>query len=125
MQINLPDFTNTSVQSLLNKEEIVLETIKQIMKDFGMFGVEISFSGSLDNAYDELLRQLVIQIDHLLSTDATRLWSVLYQVDISNRDIEKTSALKPDYTPVEVIAHQVIERDLKKVLTRIYYRNNS
>lgn len=123
--MNHPSYSNASVQTLLSNEEVVQATIQQIMKDFAMFGIEIVFTGSHDQAYEELMKQLVGPIENLLATNPKRLWPVLYQVDISNVALEKTAALKPDFTSAQVIAHQVIERELKKVLTRFYYRNNS
>ena len=77
--MNLPDLQNSNIRSHLNKAEIILETAQQIMKDFGMFGVEITFSGNTDTAYDELHGQLVFQVEKLLTNKAELLMSVLYQ----------------------------------------------
>ncbi len=120
--MNLPQVSNQNVESLLNREEIVRQTAEQIMKDFGMFGVEITFSGNSENAYRELFTQLSDQITLLFERNYDLLLSVLYQVDISDRDIRKTRLELPDYTDIEVIAHQVIVRDLKKVLLRRYFK---
>lgn len=116
---------NRKVADLLNSDEIVCETIQQIMKDFGMFGITISFSGNIGSAYIELHDQLVEQITRLLGNDYGRLLSVLYQVDISDRDIARTEAEIPEYNYVQVLAHQIIVRDLKKVLTRRYFKLNN
>lgn len=121
--MNLPDLQNNNIKSYLDKQEIVLETAQQIMKDFGMFGVEITFSGDTEHAYNELLDQLVLQVEKLLSNNSELLMSVLYQVDISDREIAKTAKELPHYNQIEVIAHQIIFRDLKKVLFRRYYKN--
>lgn len=121
--MNLPVITNTNVSKQLNDSSLIFETAKQIMKDFAMFGIEITYSGNSANAYNELHQQLVNQITTLLSSNYSRLLSVLYQVDISNREIEKTTAEMPHYNEVEVIAHQIIVRDYKKVLTRLYFKN--
>ncbi len=120
--MNLPRVTNNNVAGLLNKDEIVRETAQQIMKDFGMFGVEITFSGDVDQAYNELHLQLVEQISLLLERNYDLLLSVLYQVDITDREIDKTTRELPHYNHVEIIAHQVIVRDLKKVLLRRYFK---
>jgi len=120
--MNLPEVSNQNLESLLNREEIVRQTAEQIMKDFGMFGVEITFSGNTENAYHELHSQLTDQISDLFDRKYDLLLSVLYQVDISDRDIRKTRLELPDYTDVEVVAHQVIVRDLKKVLLRRYFK---
>ena len=121
----LPKIQNNNVASFLNTPQLVQETASQIMKDFGLFSISITFSGNIENAYNELHEQLVQQIGILLVNDYQKLLSVLYQVDISNRDIEKTAEELPHYNEFEVIAHQIIVRDLKKVLTRYYFKMNS
>ncbi|HBL75328.1 MAG: hypothetical protein A2W90_20495 [Bacteroidetes bacterium GWF2_42_66] len=121
--MNLPDLHNNNIQSYLDKAEIILETAQQIMKDFGMFGVEITFSGNTEQAYYELHEQLTFQVEKLLANNAELLMSVLYQVDISDREIAKSAEELSHYNHIEIIAHQIIFRDLKKVLFRRYYRN--
>ena len=119
--MELPNIKHTNVDVFLNREDIILDTIAQIMKDFGMFGIEIHFSGHIDDAYHELHQQLIGQIDRLLINNSDLLMSILYQVDISDRDITRTQLDFPRYNQVEVIAHQIIFRDLKKVLFRRYF----
>lgn len=121
--MQLPQISNQNVSGFFTEGEIVKETAEQIMKDFGMFGVEITFSGNTDQAYYELHKQLVEQISGLIERNYELLLSVLYQVDISNREIDRTTRELPHYSHVEIIAHQVIVRDLKKVLLRRYFKN--
>nr|WP_321486910.1 hypothetical protein [uncultured Draconibacterium sp.] len=120
--MKLPVVNNTNLENLMDKAEIVQQTAEQIMKDFGMFGVEITFSGDTDNAYQELHQQLIDQITGLVETNYDLLLSVLYQVDITNREIVQAEHDLPHYTHIEIIAHQVIARDLKKVLLRRYFK---
>lgn len=122
--MNLPQVSNSNVSGLLNEADIVRETAEQIMKDFGMFGVEITFSGDTGNAYFELHRQLIDQISLLLERNYDLLLSVLYQVDITEKEIDRATRELPHYNHVEIIAHQVIVRDLKKVLLRRYFKNH-
>ncbi len=121
--MHLPQVSNQNVSGLFTEAEIVKETAEQIMKDFGMFGVEITFSGNTDQAYYELHHQLVEQISVLIERNYELLLSVLYQVDISDREIDRTTRELPHYSHIEIIAHQVIVRDLKKVLLRRYFKN--
>jgi hypothetical protein len=121
--MSLPEIRNDNVVLFLNNVNVVQETAEQIMKDFGMFSVTITFSGNVSEAYNELHVQLVDQIGILLDRDYGRLLSILYQVDISDKEIVRTAQELPDYNHVEVIAHQIIVRDLKKVLTRHYFRS--
>jgi len=120
--MELPRVNNQNVEALLNREEIVRQTAEQIMKDFGMFGVEITFSGNIDKAYEELHQQLIDQISALIERNYDLLLSVLYQVDITDREIARAEAELPHYSHIEIIAHQVIARDLKKVLLRRYFK---
>lgn len=117
-----PKITNNNISNFLDQAEIVKETAEQIMKDFGMFGVEINFSGDTSQAYNELHQQLINQITLLLERNYDLLLSVLYQVDITEREIARAEQDLPHYNNVEIIAHQVIVRDLKKVLLRRYFK---
>lgn len=121
--MTFPQVTNNNVADYLNRAEIVQETAEQIIKDFGMFGVEITFSGNTLQAYYELHEQLISEITRLVKTKNDLLLSILYQVDITNREIVKAGQDLPHYNNIEIIAHQVIARDLKKVLLRRYFKN--
>ena len=120
--MDLPVISNTNVAHHLSQAEIVRQTAEQIMKDFGMFGVEITFSGNTETAYNELHTQLIDQITLLVERNYDLLLSVLYQVDITDREIYKAQQELPEYSHIEIIAHQVIVRDLKKVLLRRYFK---
>ncbi|HPE74804.1 MAG TPA: hypothetical protein PLC80_01875 [Draconibacterium sp.] len=121
--MDLPQVSNNNVSGFLNQADIVRETAEQIMKDFGMFGVEITFSGDTTQAYNELHKQLIDQISILLERNYDLLLSVLYQVDITEREIARAERELPHYNHVEIVAHQVIARDLKKVLLRRYFKS--
>lgn len=120
--MELPQVRNNNVSQYLNRAEIVRETAEQIMKDFGMFGVEVTFSGDVSIAYEELHEQLIHQISRLIDNNYDKLLSVLYQVDITEREIAQAQLDLPHYGHVEIIAHQVIARELKKVLWRLYFK---
>ncbi|SHI52527.1 hypothetical protein SAMN05444280_10340 [Tangfeifania diversioriginum] len=121
--MEFPQVRNDNVSQFLDRAEIVKETASQVMKDFGMFGVEITFSGDVENAYEELHRQLSDQITGLIQYNYDKLLSVLYQVDITDREIARAEQELPHYSHIEIIAHQVIVRDLKKVLLRRYFKS--
>lgn len=123
--MTIPQVSNANVAGLLNREEIVRETAEQIMKDFGMFGVEITFSGNTTEAYHELHNQLIIQISELLNFNYDLLLSVLYQIDISDHEISKAHSELPHFSHKEILAHQIIVRELKKVLLRRYFKNQN
>ncbi len=120
--MDIPVVKNDNIDRLLDRAEIVRDTAAQIMKDFGMFGLEVTFSGEVEKAYTELHQQLINQISHLIRDNTDKLLSVLYQVDITDREIAQAQRELPHYNYVEIIAHQVIARELKKVLWRRYFK---
>lgn len=122
--MGLPEIKNDNVAAFLNSADIVQETAAQIMKDFGLFGVTITFSGNTNEAYHELHQQLITQVGVLLTNDYSRLLNILYQVDITDKEIARSALELPHYNHVEIVAHQIIVRDLKKVLTRRYFKAN-
>ena len=112
-------------QSFIDKykyeSEIVRQTAEQVIKDFGMFGIDIYFSGNTDFAYDELYDQLLPQIDKLLKTNYAKLSSLLYQVDVHPKKLVKNNNIQ---TEEETITEAVLDREFKKVLTRLYFKLN-
>lgn len=121
--MKLPQIHYNNVSEFLDRAEIVTETAQQIMKDFGMFGIEITFSGDTSHAYDELHQQLIVQVSELVERNYDLLLSVLYQVDITDREIAAAERELPHYNHIEIVAHQIIVRDLKKVLLRRYFKS--
>lgn len=120
--MELSGMKNSNLSLFLNRADIIQATADQIIKDFGMFGIEINFSGETENAYCELHEQLIRQIAEYDQKDHNRLLSVLYQVDITEREIAKAARDLPHYNNIEILAHQIIFRELKKVLFRRYYK---
>lgn len=121
--MELPQIRNDNIETFLDRAEIVREIAAQIMKDFGLFGVEITFSGDVEYAYEELHGQLTGQIGGLIRNNYDKLLAVLYQVDITEREITWAETDLPHYSHVEIVAHQVIARELKKVLLRHYFKS--
>lgn len=115
-------FSQELIQSHLSKSELVLETALQIMKDFAVFGIEIKYSGNPESAYSELHNQLVAQIEKLIKNSKSKLISVLYRIDLSEDELKKGELELPNYNYTESMAHQIIVRELKKVLSRKFYK---
>jgi hypothetical protein len=96
----------------------------QIEKDFDQFGLEVNFSGDVQNAYDELFSQLNQHISDLLDRDYHRLILLLYQIDVSEKQIITTEQNFPDVPKSEVLTELIILRELKKVIIRNYFKEN-
>jgi hypothetical protein len=121
--MNLPEITHQNIAQLLNKETIIHETIAQIQKDFGMYSIEINFDGNTETAYEQLMNQLSVEITKLLNNDKSKLQSILYRIDLSERNIQLAKNALHNTEITQLIAHEIIVRELKKVLTRNYFKN--
>lgn len=121
----LPELHRNNISDFLSKEDIVKDTVAQIIKDLSMHGVDLYFSGDIDNAYTELLQKLTVQIELLMEYEPNRLLSILYQVDLSEKEMAREEPEFEHLSTSELLAHKIIVRDLKKVLLRLYYKNNN
>ncbi len=104
------------------EEKFVLLTAEQVRKDFAMFGMDVQFTGNVNFAYDELFDQLKVYIEDLLSVDSEKLMSLLYQIDLSEKELAKNDPNIQFETVPEIITHKILERELKKVLIRAYFK---
>lgn len=107
----------------LNHQEILDETLQQIQKDLASFQVEVQFPILQPPVYPALHKTLVDALAYLFRKTNTQLIALLYRIDISEKDIAQTTADMPHYSQLEVVAHQVILRELKKVLSRKFYKS--
>ncbi len=80
--------------------------------------VEISFSEF--EHFTDALEKLVPIISHLLDHDFQRLLQIMYRIDIDEAKLKSALA---DIKPAKEISRLIIERELQKVKTRLYYRS--
>ncbi len=123
-KISLPDFNNISINNYQNHNEIIIQVAAQIEKDFAQFGMEVVFSGEINMAYTELFTQVEDHIANLLMNDYHRLQILLYQIDLSEKKIAQTRYRYPDVPEAKRLTELIIERELKKVLIRNYFKAN-
>lgn len=114
--------SQSQIEQSKKEEKFVLLTAEQVRKDFAMFGMEVKFSGDVNFAYEELFSQLQVYIEDLLSTDSEKLMSLLYQIDLSEKDLVKNDPNVQFETVPEIVTHKILERELKKVLIRTYFK---
>lgn len=104
-----------------NRPELISETAQQIIKDFNMVGIVISFSGDPSNAYQELFDQIFPHISSLM--EHQKLNTLLYRIDISETQIMELIQNNKEDLP-QAISHLIIKRELQKVVIRNYYKSN-
>lgn len=112
------------LENYKKKEEIIRLTAEQIIKDFNQFGLDVSFSGITQYAYDELFDQLLAHVIELINTNTQKLYSLLYQIDLSENKIRNIYGDNPERNLTEIVTELIIDRELKKVATRIYFKEN-
>ena len=102
--------------------EIIRLTASQVIKDFGIFGFEIVFSGNEYMAYEELKSQLAPLLFNLYKDNRGTFQSLLYRIDISEAQWKKFLNTTSDSNDLpEKLAAMVIEREFQKVLTRKFF----
>ncbi len=119
--MSLPVVTKDNLDSYFDKEEYIRKTAEQIMKDFALFGVELTFSGDVHKAYDEMHEQLSYQIEELSGLEQEKLKAILYQIDITQKDVRTIQEGLHENSFNDLLAHQIILRELKKVVLRKYF----
>lgn len=105
------------------QEMVLRQTVEQIQKDFGMFGLDIDFPMEFNMIYDNLVRYVGYHIETLLVVNTQKLGALLYQIDVGENEIIKAWEEHPEFTKAEVITELLIYRELKKVIFRNYYKN--
>ncbi len=110
------------IEPYKNRSAIISQTVKQVQKDFGMFGFDVTFSGNADLAYEEMFRQLAVYITQLIENDYHKLASLLYHIDLGEDKIAQAGEQHPEWGIADIITELVIHRELKKVLMRNYFK---
>ncbi|WP_068472731.1 hypothetical protein [Saccharicrinis aurantiacus] len=123
--MGFPSLTRAALQQATRKNELIIETGKQIQKDFAEFGFTIHFSEQADIFYDELFHQMKFYVADLLANNMEQFMHFLYRIDVSEQQIAMYQNEMPDSHYDEVITELIIHRELKKVITRDYFRQQS
>jgi hypothetical protein len=110
------------LQSEFRREDLIHQTARQIQKDFAEFGMEVTFSGNLETAYDELFDQMHAHVKVMVEKNFHSVFNFLYRIDLSEKTILQAEVDYPEYTKVEVMCHLIIQREIKKVLIRNYFK---
>ncbi|ASB49510.1 hypothetical protein [Alkalitalea saponilacus] len=120
--MELPAITKQHLKSAASRDDLIRETAAQIIKDFGEFNLDISFSGNTGNFYLELSQQMVGHVSDMLANNHSRFLGLMYRIDIDNNQIRQYEMDMPNNTYPEIITELIIHRELKKVLIREYFR---
>jgi hypothetical protein len=109
------------VTPYLNRLDLLNDTALQVIKDFGMNGMEIKFSGVAETAYSELFRQILPHIERLQKENFRNFYNLLYRIDLNEGQIKKAVESSTDRTFAEVVTDLILKRELIKVVFRRQY----
>ena len=87
--MTLPVYSRSELAQAARREDLIKETAAQIIKDFGEFNLDLTFSGDTDSFYEELSHQMVEHVEKLMEHSHSALLGLLYRIDISNKEIGK------------------------------------
>lgn len=73
---------------------------------------------------DDLKKALAVRILSLLDSNVERLLSMLYRVDLSQKKLDEIFRNESKEEIADQIAEAVVDRQLQKIQTRKYYKNN-
>jgi hypothetical protein len=115
----------TDITPYLNRLDILQDTAQQIIKDFGISGMEIKFSGNSENAYAELFSQIHPLIEKLQKENFQNFYNLMYRIDISEGQIKKEVGLIKDKPFAEIVTDMILKRELLKVVIRKIYSSGN
>ena len=104
-----------------NSSHLITLTIKQIVKDFGLYGYTIKYSGAPEEAYDSISKQIRTIIEDRLKDGYGKLKEILYRIDVSEKTIHDSISSHPDIPAPKLISKLIMEREFKKVCSRANY----
>ena len=103
--------------------EVVRDTASQVIRDFGMAGITIDFSGNPETAYRELVDQAQPALKKLYRENAGTFMALLYRIDVSEKQFRDLTARATGEIFFTGLAEMIIEREFLKVLTRKLYKS--
>jgi len=116
---NQPDFNDLA--PYYNRIGLIRETARQIEKDLMLQDNSISINGDMESAYFEIFCKTKVIVGEMLDNDYKKLLSLMYRVDVSENRFNM--AFKESVGKVAAsLTELIIERELKKVLIRNYFR---
>lgn len=110
------------VNLYFNHEPIIELTRIQILKDFEGIGETLNLNQC--KSHKELFNQLFPLIAYFIQTHHQKLMNVLYRIDVSEQVIQKKLNEQPNLQADIILAHLIIEREMRKVITRLYFSEN-
>jgi len=118
----LPELDRIALKKATQREDLIRKAAAQIIKDFAEFGLDVTFSGEVQNFYQELFSQMKKHVDQLLGEQYPRFLSLLYRIDVSEQQVAMYQQEMADASYIDAVTELIIHRELKKVMIREYFK---
>lgn len=115
----LPSLDEKDLSPYFNRPELIRQAAEQLKKDLAQAGVEITFSGNVFGAYDELFGQTEPVIRKFMEGAREKLMQLLYRIDISEKMLGEILANEKD--AAARLTRLILFRELQKVVIRNFY----
>ena len=102
--------------------DIIRETADQVIRDFGLYNISITFSGNPYTAYDELRQQLAPALRNLSETSRVSLKSLLYRIDVFENEFSQITVNQSKESYFDALAEIILRRELIKVVHRKLFK---
>jgi len=119
--LSKPEINNSTIEKYRHDLEIIRNTASQIIKDFELFGIEITFSGNEHTAYEELKSQIIPVLSALYKNNYSNFNSLLYRVDVNEIKVLEILRNSVKEEQPEQLAKLILEREFIKVLFKKLY----
>ena len=104
-----------------SNNDLVIETIRQINKDFSNFNIVITEMNT-HNIYSLMFEKLRPLLEDLYENRLDTFFQLMYTIDLDSKKIQR-AFLKPTLKlAYDEITDIVIQREILKSATRIHYR---
>ncbi|MCB0396382.1 MAG: hypothetical protein KDD36_07000 [Flavobacteriales bacterium] len=117
--LRLPE--DSELKHHASRPEVLDAVVAQLNKDLGSQSQTIEFDGPAEKAYQILKDELSRILGRWLRGDTTFLKAFLYRVDVSERAINGLLAKETNEEFEDMLATEVLNRELKKVLIRLHF----
>ena len=113
---------NLDLEPYRHDLQIIRDTAEQVIRDFDIHGVQITFSGNPMLAYEELHTQLVPALKQLEKLGHSKIKALLYRIDIPEKDFMQVSEYQNKEIFWNELSALILRRELTKVVTRKLFK---
>lgn len=109
-------------KSTPGEEQIKSESIPVICRSFYLNMDSGVIAENPNDAFDAMRQALIQKIGQMLREERAKLKSLLYRIDVDESRLGEKLRLGEKGSEAEVIADEIIRRQMQKIRTRIMYR---